>query len=308
MGAMTAHCFQPLRSRGKFGQALRQFGSWVGQETPNPDVRKFLGPARTMTLSDSDRGRLLTIEGVRDIFVSEGSWVAVTRSRGVTWEALSPRVEEVLGALSPSEVSQADLRIEPKWSRIEEEILVVLRDKVRPAVQDDGGDVELVSFNSQNGEVLLRLKGACRGCPQSAVTLQENIARTLKFYFPEVKTVVGEPEELDPLNMDPNADMDWSHDGTAEPAAIAELAATGTPFFSTFAGTKMEGPKLRRVRFLSRLQLHGRTPEHVHVTCASCRAKRSIEDPQDMLREDKGNVSQKAAIVICPTCAVLISP
>ena len=40
-------------------------------------------------------------------------------------------------------------------------------------VQEDGGDLQLKSWNPETGEVILRLQGACRGCPQSAVTLQD---------------------------------------------------------------------------------------------------------------------------------------
>jgi len=61
--------------------------------------------------------------------------------------------------------------------------------KIRPSLQADGGDVELVDV--QNGVVSVRLKGACNGCPMAAMTLQQGIARILKEEVPEVKEVVS---------------------------------------------------------------------------------------------------------------------
>lgn len=60
--------------------------------------------------------------------------------------------------------------------------------KVRPALQADGGDVELVEV-TEDGIVKVRLKGACHGCPMSQMTLKMGIERILKKDIPEVKTV-----------------------------------------------------------------------------------------------------------------------
>ncbi|MCJ7823114.1 MAG: NifU family protein [Armatimonadetes bacterium] len=59
---------------------------------------------------------------------------------------------------------------------------------VRPALQRDGGDVELVEV-SDDGVVKVRLTGACHGCPMAQMTLQMGIERVLKEAVPEVKTV-----------------------------------------------------------------------------------------------------------------------
>jgi len=59
---------------------------------------------------------------------------------------------------------------------------------IRPAVQSDGGDVELVGVTA-DGTVQIRLHGACVGCPSSDVTLQMGIERNLKTHIPEVKRV-----------------------------------------------------------------------------------------------------------------------
>ena len=59
---------------------------------------------------------------------------------------------------------------------------------IRPAVQADGGDLELVNI-TPDGIVQIRLHGACVGCPSSAVTLQVGIERNLKTHVPEIKRV-----------------------------------------------------------------------------------------------------------------------
>ncbi|HMA53300.1 MAG TPA: NifU family protein [Acidobacteriota bacterium] len=60
--------------------------------------------------------------------------------------------------------------------------------KIRPALQADGGDVELVEVGD-DGIVKVRLKGACGGCPMSQLTLKMGIERILRKEVPEVKSV-----------------------------------------------------------------------------------------------------------------------
>ena len=60
-------------------------------------------------------------------------------------------------------------------------------DKIRPMLQADGGDVELVDV--VDGVVTVRLQGACAGCPMSQMTLKNGIERFLKKEIPEVKSV-----------------------------------------------------------------------------------------------------------------------
>ncbi|MDO8964832.1 MAG: NifU family protein [Coriobacteriia bacterium] len=67
-----------------------------------------------------------------------------------------------------------------------DEVQVVL-DKIRPALQADGGDVELVDV--EEGVVKVRLTGACRGCPMSQLTLSNGVERVLKEHLPEVERV-----------------------------------------------------------------------------------------------------------------------
>ena len=65
--------------------------------------------------------------------------------------------------------------------------------KIRPMLQADGGNVELVDIDEAGGVVKVRLQGACAGCPMSQMTLKNGIERILKEQVPEVTSVVNVP-------------------------------------------------------------------------------------------------------------------
>jgi Fe-S cluster biogenesis protein NfuA len=61
--------------------------------------------------------------------------------------------------------------------------------QLRPAVQGDGGDIELVDVD-ERGVVSVRLHGACIGCPSAAMTLKMGVEQTLKDRLPQIREVV----------------------------------------------------------------------------------------------------------------------
>ncbi len=63
-------------------------------------------------------------------------------------------------------------------------------EKIRPSLQADGGDVELVEVTPE-GVVKVKMTGACSGCPMRQMTLQMGIGRALKEEIPEVKEIVA---------------------------------------------------------------------------------------------------------------------
>lgn len=62
--------------------------------------------------------------------------------------------------------------------------------EVRPMLQADGGDVELIDV-TEDGKVVLKLTGACSGCPMSSMTLKMGVERHIKKMVPEIKEVVS---------------------------------------------------------------------------------------------------------------------
>ncbi len=71
---------------------------------------------------------------------------------------------------------------------MKEKVQAVLN-KIRPMLQADGGDVELVDV--EDGVVRVRLQGACAGCPMSQMTLKNGIERLLKNDIPEMQSVIS---------------------------------------------------------------------------------------------------------------------
>jgi len=71
---------------------------------------------------------------------------------------------------------------------MKEKVVAVLA-QIRPALQADGGDVELVDVN--DGIIKLKLKGACAGCPMATMTLRHGIERILREQIPELKEVLA---------------------------------------------------------------------------------------------------------------------
>ena len=61
--------------------------------------------------------------------------------------------------------------------------------EVRKMIQRDGGDLELVNVDEDTGQVQVRFRGACVGCPSAAITFQNAIEQTLKQQVPEIKAV-----------------------------------------------------------------------------------------------------------------------
>jgi len=62
---------------------------------------------------------------------------------------------------------------------------------IRPLLQADGGDIELVAVDCDAGKVSVRLQGACKGCPGAAMTLKMGVERHLKEKVPEVTEVIA---------------------------------------------------------------------------------------------------------------------
>ncbi len=76
---------------------------------------------------------------------------------------------------------------------VNERVAMVI-DRIRPAVQNDGGDIELIEVTDQ-GVVRIRMHGACVGCPSSNMTLRLGIEQNLKTYVPEVTGVEAIDED-----------------------------------------------------------------------------------------------------------------
>ena len=183
------------------------------EDTPNQNALKFL-PARPISqepcffasLQDASSSalarKLLAVRGVDAVFFGS-DFITVTKAQDMDWDLLKPSIFyaisdhflaglEVYDGVAAPEIDLSQL------TDIERQIVEVINDKVRPAVAMDGGDIVYRSF--QDGIVTVRLHGACKGCPSSAITLKNGIESMLQYYVPEVIAVEAEDEEEMALN------------------------------------------------------------------------------------------------------------
>jgi Fe-S cluster biogenesis protein NfuA len=100
----------------------------------------------------------------------------------------------------------------------------LLESRIRPAVQEDGGDIRYVGFDIETGLVTVKLAGSCVGCPSSSVTLKNGVENMLQHYIPEV-TGVNALEEA-PEEDDSPVQVTATKNKTYE----ERLAAAGIPF------------------------------------------------------------------------------
>lgn len=131
------------------------------------------------------------------------TFLTVTKHPDAEWQILKPDVYNAVTHHFSSADSYAvpvdsngkvilDRPVENQETDEEEDEVVamikeLLETRIRPAIQDDGGDIEYRGF--EEGIVKLSLKGACRTCDSSVVTLKNGIENMLKHYIPEVTGV-----------------------------------------------------------------------------------------------------------------------
>uniref|UniRef100_A0A7R9WB08 Scaffold protein Nfu/NifU N-terminal domain-containing protein n=1 Tax=Pseudictyota dubia TaxID=2749911 RepID=A0A7R9WB08_9STRA len=114
----------------------------------------------------------------------------------------------------------------------------ILEARIRPAVQEDGGDIRYVDYDEETGIVKVRLAGSCVGCPSSSVTLKNGVENMLMHYIEEVTAVEAIEDESDDGNnsadvmVEQTKSGDSSNDEDKKKMKTYEerLAAAGIPF------------------------------------------------------------------------------
>ena len=101
-----------------------------------------------------------------------------------------PLVEPGRSSCAHESSGVATRKRQPLDMTAREKILEVL-DAIRPAIQADGGDVELLAYREADGVVEVRLLGACESCPISMMTLREGIERRLRSTVPGIVEVTA---------------------------------------------------------------------------------------------------------------------
>jgi Fe-S cluster biogenesis protein NfuA len=186
----------------------------TSEATPNPDSVMFFPASRavlgegTQTISFTNKyattdsplaAAIFKVKGVAEVLLA-AKHVTVRKNPNMDWELIQPNVELVIGQFYAAglkvvkdgvvQKNPATAKAAPEPGSLEAQILELLDERVRPFVQQDGGDVEFAQFDHHDGTLHLKMTGACAGCPKSNVTLQFGIKNLMEHYIPEVKDVV----------------------------------------------------------------------------------------------------------------------
>ena len=171
--------------------------------TPNPNSLKFLpgkkvsnsGPYEITNKEDMRNElvrNILSINGVEGIFLGQ-DFISVNKNEKINWEEIKHIVISLINDFySDGKEFVIDENIKEEvtdLSEIEEKIVKILEQKIRPAVARDGGDIKFKEF--KDGVVKVQLQGSCSGCPSSTMTLKQGVQNLLCHYLPEVKEVVA---------------------------------------------------------------------------------------------------------------------
>ncbi|KAI9835634.1 MAG: hypothetical protein M1837_003692 [Sclerophora amabilis] len=208
------------------------------ENTPNPDALKFLPNHRILpeglsspfleylsprsTLAPPHpsplAANLFNVDGVTSVFYGT-EFITVTKASDVNWAHIKPEVfsliteavtsgETIVNTIESNRASseagqeggegaQDSLGYDEGDSEVVGMIKELLETRIRPAIQEDGGDIEFRGF--ENGQVKLKLRGACRTCDSSTVTLKNGIESMLMHYIEEVQgvhQVLDQEEEI----------------------------------------------------------------------------------------------------------------
>ena len=171
--------------------------------TPNPNSLKFLpgkkvsnsGPYEIRNKDEINNElvrNILSVKGVEGMFLGK-DFISVNKSDQSKWDEIKHIVISLINEFySDGKEFVIDENIKQEvvdLDEIEQKIVKILDQKIRPAVAKDGGDIKFKEF--KDGVVKVQLQGSCSGCPSSTMTLKQGVQNLLCHYLPEVKEVIA---------------------------------------------------------------------------------------------------------------------
>ncbi|NWS60630.1 NFU1 protein, partial [Chunga burmeisteri] len=192
------------------------------QDTPNPNSLKFIPgkevlESRTMEFSTPAAAfcsplarQLFKIEGVKSVFFGPDFITITKESEDLDWNLLKPDIYATIMDFFASGlpvVTEEAPRTDTAASEEDDEVVLMIKElldtRIRPTVQEDGGDVIYKGF--EDGIVQLKLQGSCTSCPSSIITLKNGIQNMLQFYIPEVEGVEQVVDDDDDVEKEANS-------------------------------------------------------------------------------------------------------
>ncbi|XP_049544202.1 NFU1 iron-sulfur cluster scaffold homolog, mitochondrial-like [Anopheles darlingi] len=186
------------------------------QDTPNPHSLKFLpgvtvlDAGQTMDFPNVSSAQcsplaklLFRIEGVRSVFFG-ADFVTISKVEDAEWSIIKPETFAVIMDFFASGlpvVTGANPNNSTQINEDDDETVQMIKElldtRIRPTVQEDGGDIIFMGFD--DGVVKLKMQGSCSSCPSSIVTLKNGVQNMLQFYIPEVVSVEQVTDEVDKM-------------------------------------------------------------------------------------------------------------
>ena len=171
------------------------------ESTPNPTTMKFVANKKLVKQSIEAKSpeeakkiniaqKLFMFPFVENVFLSN-NFISITKNRSVEWEDIAMQLREfILDFINNNKIEILDYskdnsinlnkpkKIKQSNKEIDSQIIALIDNYIKPAVESDGGAIEFHSF--ENGTVTVILKGSCSGCPSSQATLKNGVEQLLK--------------------------------------------------------------------------------------------------------------------------------
>lgn len=191
--------------------------SVYAEANPNPESMKFVMnvqllpdgqsvdyPTLESALESPLAQELFNFDYVSRVFIAS-NFVTVTKGSDIEWVKLIPELRTFLKSYieaggpafnegftvnKPEEATATDGEASAEDAAISRKVIDLLENYVRPAVEQDGGNITFKSYH--DGVVTVFLQGSCSGCPSATVTLKSGIENLLKRMVPEVREVVAD--------------------------------------------------------------------------------------------------------------------
>jgi Fe-S cluster biogenesis protein NfuA len=192
--------------------------------TPNPNTMKFVADhmlvesgavVEFLSLAEAKgfstfAEALFNFPFVTRIFIAQ-NFVTVYKNEMVDWSDVSLELREFIREwLAENEEAvqklpeQEEIQVNSDSTKtkttniapvinteMDQKIVDLINEYVQPAVEQDGGAIHFQSYNEDNGQVTVVLKGSCSGCPSSTATLKGGVETLLKNHIPEINEVVA---------------------------------------------------------------------------------------------------------------------
>ncbi|MDN3494180.1 NifU family protein [Winogradskyella bathintestinalis] len=174
------------------------------ESTPNPGVLKFVcnkvlvpNMYEFTSIEEAKPSPLATalfqFPFVKNVFM-EKNFISITKFDIVEWEDITLQLREFLKSYvedgktilnddAPKQLNKTEAAVEQKFEALDDvskNIVNILEEYIKPAVESDGGNIEFKSYNENTKKVEVLLQGACSGCPSSTFTLKNGIESMLK--------------------------------------------------------------------------------------------------------------------------------